>query len=114
MRNRKFMLVGLAMAGAAGCATLGRATFKEPIVHFQEAKITGVGITGGSLEVLLSVYNPNGFRLDGSRLTYNVLIDSIPFVVMADAGISQALTFDGHFQQAGFEALMAVDASETR
>jgi len=42
------------------------------------------------------------------------LIDSISFVVMADAGISQALTFDGHFQQAGFEALMAVDASGTK
>lgn len=36
------------------------------------------------------------------------LIDSISFVVMADAGISQALTFDVHFPQAGFEALMAV------
>ena len=79
MRNRKFMLVALAMVGAAGCATLGRATFKEPIVHFQDAKITGLGITGGSLEVYLSVYNPNGFTLDGSRLTYNVLVDSIPF-----------------------------------
>lgn len=34
------------------------------------------------------------------------LIDSISF---ADAGVRQALTFDVHFQQAGFEALMAVD-----
>lgn len=39
------------------------------------------------------------------------LVDSISFVVMADAGISQALTFDGHFQQAGFEALMAADGA---
>jgi uncharacterized protein len=37
------------------------------------------------------------------------LIDSISFVVMTDAGITQALTFDQHFGQAGFEALMAND-----
>jgi LEA14-like dessication related protein len=79
MRTPKFMLVALAMAGVAGCATLGRATFKEPIVHFQDARVTGLGITGGSLEVKLSVYNPNGFRLDGTRLTYNVLVDSVTF-----------------------------------
>jgi LEA14-like dessication related protein len=79
MRNRKFMLVALALTGAAGCATLGRATFKEPIVHFQDARITGLGITGGSLEVKLSLYNPNGFRLDGTRLTYKLMVDSVPF-----------------------------------
>ena len=35
------------------------------------------------------------------------LIDCISFVVMTDAGITEALTFDQHFEQAGFEALMA-------
>ena len=34
------------------------------------------------------------------------LIDCISFVVITDAGITQALTFDQHFEQAGFEALM--------
>ena len=79
MRNRMLVLGALALSGAAGCATFGRATFKEPIVNFQSARITGIGIDGGSLEVMLSVYNPNGFRLDGTRLTYNVLVDSVKF-----------------------------------
>lgn len=35
------------------------------------------------------------------------LIDCISFVVMKDAGVNQALTFDQHFEQAGFEVLMA-------
>jgi predicted nucleic acid-binding protein len=35
------------------------------------------------------------------------LIDCISFVVMVDAGVKQALTFDRHFEQAGFEVLMA-------
>ena len=88
MRNRKLMFVALAMF-AAGCATLGKATFKEPIVHFQDARITGLGITGGSLEVKLSLYNPNGFRLDGTRLTYKLMVDSVPF---GDGALAQSFT----------------------
>ena len=77
MRNSKLIVAALVGVAAGGCASLGRGTFKEPIVNFQEAKITGIGITGGSLEVKLSVYNPNGFRLDGTRLTYNVFVESV-------------------------------------
>jgi uncharacterized protein len=35
------------------------------------------------------------------------LIDCISFIVMTDAGITEALTLDQHFEQAGFTALMA-------
>ena len=79
MRTTKFLLAFMAATGLAACATLGKAAFKEPVVHFQDARVTGLGITGGSLELKLSVYNPNGFRLDGTRLTYNVLVDSVTF-----------------------------------
>ncbi|MBW4476085.1 MAG: PIN domain-containing protein [Tolypothrix brevis GSE-NOS-MK-07-07A] len=34
------------------------------------------------------------------------LVDCISFVVMKQTGVTQALTFDQHFVQAGFEALM--------
>ena len=76
MRNSKLIFAGVMGVAAAGCATLGKATFKEPIVHFQDAKITGLGVTGGSVEVKLSLYNPNGFKLDGERLTYKLMVDS--------------------------------------
>jgi len=35
------------------------------------------------------------------------LTDCISFVVMADEGLSDALTGDRHFEQAGFKALLA-------
>ena len=34
------------------------------------------------------------------------LTDCISFVVMQDEGITEALTGDGHFEQAGFKALL--------
>ena len=80
MRYTKSLLVAaLVGVGAAGCATLGRGSFKEPIVHFQDARVTGLGITGGAVEVKLSLYNPNNFKLDGTRLTYKVMVDSVTF-----------------------------------
>src|SRR5512146_3315526 len=69
---------GMAVAGAAaivvgvGCSTLGHAAFKDPVVHLRDVRVRGVGLTGGSLDVLLSVYKPNHYRVDATRLTYKV------------------------------------------
>jgi len=59
-----------------GCAALGRATFAEPMVELRDVQIVGLGLDGGNIDVILSVYNPNRFSLDATRLTYRVDIDS--------------------------------------
>ncbi|MFN9423190.1 LEA type 2 family protein, partial [Gemmatimonas sp.] len=71
------LMMGAVVAGATGCAALGRATFREPDVQLREFIITGLGLTGGSVDVVLSVYNPNGYKLDALRMTYFVEVDSI-------------------------------------
>jgi LEA14-like dessication related protein len=63
-----------AAAAAIGCSTLGRAAFQNPVVHLRNVQVRGLGLTGGSLDVLLSVYNPNHYRLDATRLTYKVAL----------------------------------------
>jgi LEA14-like dessication related protein len=69
------MVAAFATLVLAGCATLGLGGFKEPLVHFNDAKIRGLGLSGGSVDVVLSIYNPNGFNLNASRLTYRLLVE---------------------------------------
>ncbi len=77
---RRWMTAGAVVAlttGGAACASLGRATFKEPVVTLREFNVTGLGLTGGSVDVVLSVYNPNGYKLDALSMTYQVDVDTI-------------------------------------
>jgi LEA14-like dessication related protein len=68
----KLAAAALAIFAIAGCASLGLGGFKEPIVSFKDLRVRGLGLTGGSLDAYLNVYNPNGFKLDATRLTYKV------------------------------------------
>ncbi|MGV3710215.1 MAG: LEA type 2 family protein [Gemmatimonas sp.] len=78
--RRRFLWAGAAMlvATVAACSALGRATFNEPVVRLKDVTVTGLGIQGGSVDVRLSVYNPNRFELDALKMTYKVDVDSIP------------------------------------
>ncbi len=49
----------------------------------------------------------SGFELFAARLDKNwSLVDCISFAVMTDRGITDALTADHHFEQAGFQVLL--------
>jgi LEA14-like dessication related protein len=68
---------------AAGCASIARQAFQEPIVTVSNVRLNGLGLTGGSIDVGLKVYNPNGYRLDATRLTYRLLFDTVTFATGA-------------------------------
>ncbi len=73
--KRKFVFALLAATLVTGCASLGRSVFREPLVRFGAVNIKGLGLTGGALDVVLNVYNPNGFDLNATRLTYRLMVD---------------------------------------
>lgn len=112
---RRLMLGAVSTAivvTAAGCSALGRQAFKEPIVHLQDVRVNGVGLTGGNLDVRLSVYNPNGYRLDATRMSYNVVVgDSVKFATgtvdnrfTVNSNDSSVVTIPVNFTYAGIGA----------
>ena len=72
MRRVAMVAAAAAALAVAGCSVLGHAAFKSPVVHLRDVRVRGLGLTGGSLDVQLSVYNPNHYRLDASQLNYKV------------------------------------------
>jgi LEA14-like dessication related protein len=73
--RRKLLIAAIAATTMGGCATLGIGGFKEPLVQFSDVKIRGLGLTGGALDIVLSIYNPNGFNLDATRVTYRLMVE---------------------------------------
>jgi len=65
----------MAAVALGGCATLGVGGFKQPLGQFSDVKIRGLGLTGGALDIVLSIYNPNGFNLNATRLTYRLMVE---------------------------------------
>lgn len=72
MRKLAVLMTTSAMVFAGACSMLGRAAFQNPVVHLRSVAVRGLGLTGGALDVKLSVYNPNHYRLDASRLDYTL------------------------------------------
>jgi LEA14-like dessication related protein len=74
MRRLMLGIATAAVAITAACSALGRQAFQQPVVQLKDVAVQGVGLTGGQLAVKLNVYNPNGYRLDATRLSYNVQV----------------------------------------
>ena len=90
------ILLGTAVVVLAACSTLGKQAFKQPVVTLADVKVTGVGLQGGSLDVVLNIDNPNDFRLDATQLNYNVLVDTMP---LANGTTTQRFTVEGKRSQ---------------
>jgi LEA14-like dessication related protein len=53
----------------SACATLKSAlNFQKPDLELQEINVTGLGLQGGTLDLVFDVYNPNDYRLRSTRL----------------------------------------------
>lgn len=79
MKRTFGLLIGCA-ALTSGCASLRHALrFEEPDIRLQEVRITGLGLTGGTLDLTLDVLNPNGFRLRTMRLELGIDLERTHF-----------------------------------
>ena len=63
-----------------GCASLKSAlNVQEPQIALQEINITGLGLTGGTLDLVFDVYNPNTYRLRSTRLEVGLDLEGTHF-----------------------------------
>ena len=63
----------------AGCATLGRLAFQEPDLSLKEIDVTGIGLTGGTFDLVFDVWNPNDYRLTSTRLEVGIDLEGTHF-----------------------------------
>jgi LEA14-like dessication related protein len=70
----------LTVAAGASCASLRSAlSFQEPQLRLDEINVTGLGLSGGTLDLVLDVYNPNRYRLRSTRLEIGLDLEDIHF-----------------------------------
>lgn len=68
MRLRSLLAAITLVVLLGGCAGSLGDIFRPPAVALNRVVLRGVGLTGGTLDLVLDVDNPNGFDLRGTRL----------------------------------------------
>lgn len=66
----RWLAIARTAAGAAvlaGCAGVGE-FFKDPELRLDHVVVRSVGLTGGTLDFVVDVHNPNSFDLRGTEL----------------------------------------------
>ncbi|MBM4194056.1 MAG: LEA type 2 family protein [Gemmatimonadetes bacterium] len=90
--QRRPALVPLSVLAAmlmSACATLGRQAVQVPTVELRDIRIRGIGLDGGALDLVLTVHNPNEYRMDATRVTYTLVADS---AVVAQGAVNRRVT----------------------
>ncbi len=69
-----------ALVFVVGCGVFRAALqFQNPDLKVTEIRVTGLGLTGGTLDLLLDVYNPNAYDLHGTRLGVGLDLEDTHF-----------------------------------
>jgi len=77
---RTASVVTLLTITVSSCATLRNAlTFEKPQVELQEINVTGLGLSGGTLDLVFDVYNPNDYGLRSTRLEVDLELAGTDF-----------------------------------
>lgn len=71
-------VLGMALAFFA-CSTIQQLSFQQPSVELDAVEVTGLGLSGGSLVLLLDVHNPNGYELRTTRVEAELDLENTHF-----------------------------------
>lgn len=92
MKTAAVFALALATVGVSSCRTMSRQAMANPTVEVKDVVVKGMGTQGGSLDVILDVYNPNEFRMDATKITYELWVDSSK---VANGDINKLVTLTG-------------------
>jgi len=65
--RRGAMAGWLGLLALAGCAGIGN-YFQDPEIELDRVIVRGIGLTGGVLDLVVDVHNPNRFDLQGTQI----------------------------------------------
>jgi hypothetical protein len=72
--------VVFALLALGACATLKNAlVFQQPDILLKQINVTGLGLTGGTLDLVFDVFNPNDYRLRGTRVEVGLDLEGVHF-----------------------------------
>jgi LEA14-like dessication related protein len=78
--SRAILGIALISVAVSNCATLRNAIqFEQPQIELKEINITGMGLSGGTLDLVFDVYNPNAYSLRSTRLEVDLTLASTDF-----------------------------------
>lgn len=75
---RRVAVLALALV-AFGCALAQRVRFDPPSAQLAGVTVTGLSLSGGSVELKLDVLNPNSYTLRSTRLQVAIDLENTPF-----------------------------------
>ncbi|HKS05437.1 MAG TPA: LEA type 2 family protein [Gemmatimonadaceae bacterium] len=65
------------VVSVSGCSFMRKQAFGQPDVTVADVRLAGLGTQGGTINVILAIYNPNNYRLDAEAINYRVLVDTL-------------------------------------
>ncbi len=71
--------VWVGLWGVGACATLGKLAFSEPDIQLKAIDITGLGLSGGTMNLIFDAYNPNDYRLRSLRMELGLDLEGTHF-----------------------------------
>ena len=74
MRLRSTAIVVSLPLVSVGCSGIGD-YFNEPDIRLDQAVVRGAGLSGGDLDLVVSIENPNNFTLQGTKLQVGVDVE---------------------------------------